>query len=79
MRYAASQPIDENRCALCVWLDNGGRQGLNTLGFQQTIYLIMHGTFLALMEAYSASTFQFTGKAKPLKYMGKMRCKSVEK
>ena len=31
--YAASQSMDENYCALCVWLDNGGRQRLNTRGF----------------------------------------------
>ena len=31
----------------------------------------MHGTILALMVAYSASTFQLTGKAKPLKIRGK--------
>ena len=63
----------------CVWLDNGGRQRLNTRGFQLTIYLVMHGIFLALMASNDASTFQLTGKAKSLKYRGKMRFKSVEK
>ena len=39
----------------------------------------MHGTSLALMVAYSASTFQLTGKAEPQKKRAKMICKSVEK
>ena len=39
----------------------------------------MHGIFLALMVAYSASSFHFPGKVEPQRYRGKMKCKSVEK
>ena len=43
---------------------------LNTRGLQLTIYLIMHGTILALMVSYSASTFQLAGKAESQKKLG---------
>ena len=54
---------------------------LNTRGFQLTIYLIMHGNFLALMVTYSALTFQLTRKAEPLKIRGKndlQNCRKIE-
>ena len=43
---------------------------LNTRGLQLTIYLIMHGTILALMVSYSASTFQLARKAESQKKLG---------
>ena len=71
--------MEENYCALSVWLDIGGRQGLITKVFQLTIYLVMHGIFLALISSNSAPTFKLIGKAESQKYRGKMRCKSVDK
>ena len=41
----------------------------------------MDGNFLALMVAYSASTFQLTGKAEPQKNRGKndlQKCRKME-
>ena len=48
-----------------VWLAKGGRKRLNTMRLPLTIYLIMHGTNLALMALGNSSIFQLKGWAKP--------------
>ena len=63
-------------CTVCV-----ARYWWKTLvdyqGLQLTNNSNMHGTSLALMVAYSASSFHFPGKVEPQRYKGKMRCKSA--
>ena len=46
--------VNESKAGLA----KGGWTRLNTLESQPTKYLIMHGTILDLMVAYSASIFQ---------------------
>ena len=62
----------------CVWLAKGGRKRLNTRELQLTIYLIMHGTILALMEAYSISVFQLIVEEKPHKKNGSKKLVAKE-